>query len=101
MKVPNIIIAGLLHVGVVACYWVTTDEEVLEEVRDRIIFPLAGAIESCFLHWGGYELLLLVRKRESSGEKGEGATSVTAMMEANALRFLARASSLFCAKMAY
>jgi hypothetical protein len=36
----------------------------------RIIFPLAGAAESCFLHRGGLELLLLVRKRELWREGG-------------------------------
>jgi hypothetical protein len=65
----------------------------------RIIFTLAGAVESCFLHRGGLELLLLVRKRELRRE-GEGATSVMAMREANAQRFLTWMSSLFCVKMA-
>jgi hypothetical protein len=36
----------------------------------RIRFPLAGATESCFLHRGGHELLMLVRKREFQRERG-------------------------------
>jgi hypothetical protein len=36
----------------------------------RIRFSLAGTTKSCFLHRGGHELLLLVRKREFQREGG-------------------------------